>query len=442
MIGRSGVRSQLPMAPGYSHPVFLGSGRFAQVWRLRQQKLDRHVVWKILETSDPNSSELEACQLAAHSSQRSPQIYNQGVWKGMPYIEMAWIRGCSLSDLLPVLPADQGLRILLARRFMEAVQEYQQQSGPHGDLNPGNFLCPPGERPFILDPGGEGFQSQGTPRYSAPERLADPQAVTLNSDAYSMAMILTEVVALPGIISSEQQEMLLQLQSIKDQESLRQQTYQNFYTWVMSFPISAQTEDQLDHFLQEQFSFWMGRQCAQSAELLIHKDPAQAMDLCQEALQWDPFQSEALQLLPRVQIGSTHSFRRYLLAVILPMALALACILYFKMQQEPDPEFTSHLSRTASPLLSPPEVQTPTEQKKDSEFRQPDDSHPKSMGLLVIAPFPLDCSLMDIASGRLLSPGRRSMNAGTYAVQYSCPGEPVRIKRFEIKPFAETYVNP
>lgn len=156
----------IPRLPrGFSHPMRIGEGAFASVYRVRQQTLDRWVAVKIVaERNRARRGQLlrEARTQARIKSECIPQIYDAFEWNNNVCIVMQWIRGIPLSALIES-PLSGQERFDLTGGFLQALASLHSLGFAHRDLKPANILISP-RRVFtwlILDSPGTPLMERG-----------------------------------------------------------------------------------------------------------------------------------------------------------------------------------------------------------------------------------------------------------------------------------------
>ena len=94
----------IPKLPkGFSHPMRIGEGTFASVYRVRQNALERWVALKIIPEKDRDRrKELlkEATIQAKIKAECIPQVYDAFEWNNSVCIVMQWVKGVSLVQLM------------------------------------------------------------------------------------------------------------------------------------------------------------------------------------------------------------------------------------------------------------------------------------------------------------------------------------------------------
>jgi eukaryotic-like serine/threonine-protein kinase len=199
----------------------LGEGGMGVVYRARDEKLQRHVALKFLETlpTGGSASHERALQEArAISALNHPNIctvYEVGEVEGRPYIAMEYVEGRPLSVEIPStgLALDQVERYGL--QLADALQHAHSRGVIHRDLKAANVMVTPSGRLKVLDfgisqrfePGrmsdgttvlDQSWDSQhtftGTLPYIAPEILKGQEA-DARSDIWSLGVLLYEMAA-------------------------------------------------------------------------------------------------------------------------------------------------------------------------------------------------------------------------------------------------------
>ena len=199
----------------------LGEGGMGQVWLVRHRDLDEVRVVKCIHSRylhNRESRERLWREARAMSRVRHPhaaEVFDVGRGDD-PYIEMEYIRGRPLSDLLKPnapLPLKQTIQIL--QQLCDVLQTAHERGIIHRDLKPSNLMLVAGGDPGtvnlkVLDFGlakfregalGEGAdeltadgQLLGTPLYMSPEQVSGTSPLDRWSDIYSVGMILYELL--------------------------------------------------------------------------------------------------------------------------------------------------------------------------------------------------------------------------------------------------------
>jgi serine/threonine-protein kinase len=185
----------------------LGQGGMGEVYRADDLKLGQSVALKFLPealANDPTRLELlhNEVRLARQVSHPNVcRVYDIGEIDGQHFLSMEFIDGEDLSGLMRRigrLPSDKGVDI--ARQLCGGLYAAHEKGVLHRDLKPANIMLDGRGQVRITDFGLARLTDAetasgnrvGTPAYMAPEQLAG-EAVTIQSDIYSLGLVLHEV---------------------------------------------------------------------------------------------------------------------------------------------------------------------------------------------------------------------------------------------------------
>jgi len=200
----------IPRLPkGFSHPMRVGEGAFASVYRVRQTSLDRWVAIKVLHEKDPAKKRdivKEATTQARIQADCIPQVFHVLEWRSQVCIVMEWIKGVSLSSLVAHFPSPEE-RLWLADHVIRSLAALHTLGFAHRDLKPENILISPDKGVMLVDFGFtknvvDGQQSvsgvvKGTPAYMAPELWSGGQGIDpMRCDVFAAGRIMRDI--LPG----------------------------------------------------------------------------------------------------------------------------------------------------------------------------------------------------------------------------------------------------
>ena len=199
----------IPKFPrGFSHPMRIGRGAFASVYRVRQPALDRWVAVKfIYEKNASKRQELlkEAQTQAKMHAECVPQIFDAFEWRQNICMVMEWVRGVSLAALLErELTVEQ--RVALAGTLIRAMAIIHGKGFAHRDLKPENVIVTSDRGLFLVDFGfsksvtdqqaSSVTTAKGTPAYMAPELWSKGSNVDLmRADIYAVGKILVQILS-------------------------------------------------------------------------------------------------------------------------------------------------------------------------------------------------------------------------------------------------------
>jgi serine/threonine protein kinase len=191
----------------------LGHGAMGTVYRGEDPLIGRTVALKVLSTElQPLLGEAEMREFHSHFLREAKAagrlnhpnivtIYDVGEYCGMPYIAMEFVPGLSLREYLDsgvVLPVRRivEIGILVARGLDYA----HQNEVVHRDIKPANLMLGRKGVVKIMDfgiaraPGrSEDGKLQGSPRYMAPEQIAD-RPVGPTTDVHALGVTLYEAL--------------------------------------------------------------------------------------------------------------------------------------------------------------------------------------------------------------------------------------------------------
>ena len=197
----------------------LGAGGMGEVYRARDERLDRDIALKLLPAelaADRHARQRLQKEARAASRLNHPNIatiYEVGEAEGTTFIAMELVSGESLKQVLlrGAFPAPQLLEV--ARQIAEGLHEAHQAGVLHRDIKPGNIMLDSRQRVKILDFGlavltgverapdesAEGFLSRtatqwttgGTVPYMSPEQLRG-ETTDARSDIFSFGVLLYE----------------------------------------------------------------------------------------------------------------------------------------------------------------------------------------------------------------------------------------------------------
>ncbi len=198
----------IPRLPkGYSHPMRVGEGAFASVYRVRQTALERLVAIKVLHEKDPAKKRdivKEATTQARIQADCIPQVFHVFEWRSQVCIVMEWIKGVPLSSLVAHFPSAEE-RLWLADHVIRSLAALHTLGFAHRDLKPENILVSPDKGIMLVDFGFtknviDGQQSvsgvvKGTPAYMAPELWSGGRGIdTMRCDVFAAGRIVHDIL--------------------------------------------------------------------------------------------------------------------------------------------------------------------------------------------------------------------------------------------------------
>ena len=206
----AGAPAMTPPA-GYRYLRHLGAGGFGDVHLAEHVMTGRRVAIKYIQRhllSDPEvlaRFRREAQILAATDVPTVVRVYELDTSGDPAHLVMEYVPGVTLWDLMEQapLPASQGLSVM--RDVAHALRVMAERGLVHRDIKPSNvFVLPDGRAKLgdfglaraVADDGG--FRTAGapagTPAYFPPEVSSGDAEATVESDAYSFAIMVYEVL--------------------------------------------------------------------------------------------------------------------------------------------------------------------------------------------------------------------------------------------------------
>ncbi len=142
---------------GYTIVAPLGAGGMGQVWRAKDQRLDREVAIKVLPDAFAQDPERvtrfgrEARSLAALNHPHIAQIYGFEEHDGVAYLVLELVEGEDLAHRLSRGPLPPAEACDVARQIAEALEAAHERGIVHRDLKPANVRITPEGRVKVLD---------------------------------------------------------------------------------------------------------------------------------------------------------------------------------------------------------------------------------------------------------------------------------------------------
>lgn len=195
-------------------------GGTAEVWRARDERLDRDVAVKILGAeAEPAFRErftMEARRAAAVSHPHIVTVFDEGQDGNDAFIVMEDVRGRSLRDIVAqrgALPAPEVAT--LVRQIAGALDATHRAGLVHLDVKPANVIVDDAGNAKLTDFGiaraardSEERELVGTARYIAPERI-EGRPVTPRTDVYGLALVAYELLTgQPAFVGAENEDLL------------------------------------------------------------------------------------------------------------------------------------------------------------------------------------------------------------------------------------------
>lgn len=198
----------------YRLDALMATGGMARIYRGEDTRLGRPAAIKVLAHDDANDDDTltkrfqrEARELAKLEHPNIITIYQYGELEGLYFLAMKLIKGRDLAQEFKRLKGDgQSMEVKRVVRILMQVAsalDYAHANGViHRDVKPSNILLTDDDTAILTDFGlvmqsstqttlGTAF---GTPRYIAPEQATASHKALAQSDIYSLAVVLYELL--------------------------------------------------------------------------------------------------------------------------------------------------------------------------------------------------------------------------------------------------------
>ena len=194
--------------PAHNVTGFIAQGGMGAVYLAEQISLERQVAIKILPRDFSGDSDYvasfqsEAKAMASVNHSNLVSIYDFGSIHDMLFIIMEYVPGRSLFDVANGRAVDELEAAHLILEISRGLAQAHKAGIIHRDIKPANILIDDKGSPKIVDFGlakphgdshGDGVIF-GTPGYTAPEVITNPDAVDQKSDVYSIGAMLYELL--------------------------------------------------------------------------------------------------------------------------------------------------------------------------------------------------------------------------------------------------------
>ena len=198
----------------------IDAGGAGEVWRARDERLDRDVAVKILGADADEAFRQrfadEARRAAAVQHPNVVTVFDEGREGGDSFMVMEFVKGRTLRDMIaargPLSPTETARLIAQVAAALDAAHE---AGVIHCDVKPANVIVDEQGRAKLTDfgiaraaRGPREHELIGTARYIAPERI-EGEAPTERSDIYSLGLVAYELLAgRPAYAEMETEDLL------------------------------------------------------------------------------------------------------------------------------------------------------------------------------------------------------------------------------------------
>lgn len=188
----------------YRVESLVGRGGMGQVYKARDELLERYVAIKVLASKLSSSPEFverfrrEAKVLASINHSGIASIYSFSEQKGEHYFAMQWCSGGSVAELIKTRQVDPLNAVDIVLQCARALLAASKKGIVHRDIKPSNIMFDENQLIKLVDFGlafakqisanlTQGSEFLGTPSYMAPEQAKSP-SVDHRADIYSLGI--------------------------------------------------------------------------------------------------------------------------------------------------------------------------------------------------------------------------------------------------------------
>jgi serine/threonine protein kinase len=118
----------------------LGSGQFGEVWKAKDQRLDRVVALKLLNDPDEDAAWKEGQRLTELKSPHILPIYNAGLAIDVPYLVTEYAPGRTVADLITPAGIAPRRAVEITRAVLRGLELAHQRRILHRDVKPSNIF--------------------------------------------------------------------------------------------------------------------------------------------------------------------------------------------------------------------------------------------------------------------------------------------------------------
>ena len=222
------VESTIPASPqesligqclGHSRVIERIDARGMDVYRAKDERLDREVALKLLPTGSLGDEaarkrfRTDALTLAKLNHANIETLFGLETHEGVDFLVMEYVQGVTLAERLAAGALPEEEVVYLGVQIASALDEAHEHGVVHGDLKPANIVVTPKSQAKVRDFGlaellrpvsaAEPDVSSGTvPAYMAPERLRGG-AADARTDIFALGAVLYEMATGQCLVREE-----------------------------------------------------------------------------------------------------------------------------------------------------------------------------------------------------------------------------------------------
>lgn len=237
-------QEEIPLGSGVIKGV-LGQGGMAKVYKIWNDDFEMYRAVKVILPGDNEQNyERFKTEIKITAKLQNPniiQIYNIGEWQGLPYIEMEYIEGITLTEYLKThgklddeICVSFGIQIANALNYAHnceyMIYGKKYKGIIHRDLKPDNIMVSQNRNLKLMDfgiarPTETGLHTMtghfiGSPQYMAPEQF-DGGSVDNRSDIYSLGTIVYEMLTGEKAFDGDNLQQVLKMKAVNSYKNLK-----------------------------------------------------------------------------------------------------------------------------------------------------------------------------------------------------------------------------
>ncbi len=312
----------------YKNLVLIGSGTEGNVFRTKSVKTDSFVVLKNatnIKKNDIKKIIKEKEKLVNTRFSGVPAIFNIFQYKKSIWTEMEWIEGIPL-DMIISKNIGETTKIYIGKKICNILSEIHKKGWTHRDLKPSNILLTKNGDVYLTDLGfaksekttEQNSSITGTPNYMAPELFLQEPCDFKKVDIYALGVTL--YVLFTGKLPTDKetntniaelfpsQEVFEHVSLCLAQDASKRPESPNILEKLLeenSYTESEETAQNLAETVTPIFKKHISASCVKTAKQILTKNSKETYTLLSEALNTDPENTEAMELIEHLPAQNT-----------------------------------------------------------------------------------------------------------------------------------------